>query len=380
MQDMQDDTLSRLACKVTAPNDDGGNADGKFLHMMGAHPELDFTPPAPPPPAQNANFTGDGKLAFMLGLMVSDDDGSNPSPSSDNPPSPDSAFVPPASSPLDLPMPESLDDVSDDALFSMFSNCMGHVEEMQGSFLSVVETQKRRRSFLGSGQWIPSSTFHALPYVHARRRLKRVHHFANVYISTMIVALELGFDNPIDYVKGRGWMLRKKGGKVSVQYRKLEHIIKKFAPNGEDGLVLFQHFHAMVDALYKMIDDDALKHIYSGNAAVRVLDKKSLISKLNLFAQEFQMAVLIVQAFFIEHVPTNQGDLDYWVKRIMKPCITHDDLLHFFHNVWSIFEDGGNKELATSLLTNYPDSMRDKVGRQAASTEHKYQYALKLKK
>ena len=139
----------------------------------------------------------------------------------------------------------------------------------------------------------------------------------------MIVALELGFDNPIDYVKGRGWMLRKKGGKVSVQYRKLEHIIKKFAPNGEDGLVLFQHFHAMVDALYKMIDDDALKHIYSGNAAVRVLDKKSLISKLNLFAQEFQMVELIVQAFFIEHVPTNHGNLDYWVAEKNNEALHH---------------------------------------------------------
>lgn len=87
---------------------------------------------------------------------------------------------------------------------------MGFSLHAEGRFPSVVETAKRHKSFLGSGAWTPLSMFHALPYVHARRRLKKVHHFANVYISTQIVALELGFESATQYVQSRGWMLSKK--------------------------------------------------------------------------------------------------------------------------------------------------------------------------
>lgn len=68
--------------------------------------------------------------------------------------------------------------------------------------------------------------------------------FASMYISTHIVALELGFESAIQYVQSRGWTLSKKGTKVSLQYCKLANIVSRFAPNNESGQVLDKHFHA----------------------------------------------------------------------------------------------------------------------------------------
>jgi hypothetical protein len=134
----------------------------------------------------------------------------------------------------------------------------------------------------------------------------------------------------------------------------------------------------MIDCLYKLIDDDALKHIYGNGPAVQVLDKSSLIAKLNLYAQEYQMAITIVNTFLLNHAPTNKGDLNYWLKWLMKLCLTHDDVVNFYHNAFSLFPDDGDSELAMFLMTKYPNSMRDEVGRCAKSIDHKKQYAAKL--
>jgi hypothetical protein len=67
-----------------------------------------------------------------------------------------------------------------------------------------------------------------------------------------------------------------------------------------------------------MIEIDGLKDPFTGKPAVNFLDKDSFIQKLHLHAQEFQMAVIIVQEFFIKHVEHHNGDVEFWVKEIFQ--------------------------------------------------------------
>jgi hypothetical protein len=75
-------------------------------------------------------------------------------------------------------------------------------------FHPVVHTARRQDAFLESNVWMgPSPALHGLPYSYAHQRKGRHHHFAEVIISTSIVARELGYESPIQYVKARGWTL-----------------------------------------------------------------------------------------------------------------------------------------------------------------------------
>jgi hypothetical protein len=117
----------------------------------------------------------------------------------------------------------------DDSLFNLdkeerFQNGFG-VDMVSHSryFCPVVHTAKRQDAFLASNAWTgPSPALHGLPYSYAHRRKGRRHHFAEVIISTSIVARELGYESPIQYVKARGWTLSKQR---KLNYRQIDEIL-----------------------------------------------------------------------------------------------------------------------------------------------------------
>jgi hypothetical protein len=75
-------------------------------------------------------------------------------------------------------------------------------------FRPVVHTARRQDAFLESNVWTgPSPALHGLSYSYTHWRKGRCHHFAEVIISTSIVAHELGYESPIQYAKARGWTL-----------------------------------------------------------------------------------------------------------------------------------------------------------------------------
>lgn len=134
----------------------------------------------------------------MLGRMLFDDDGSNPSsPSDDRPPGAPNEMMAPAP---DMPMVNDPGEISDDALL-------------------LIPYTPFPMSMPSAG--LEEHT--ALP--------------AKIYLATQIVALELGFNSPIQNVQSRGWTLFKKGDRVRVEYCKIADIITKFAPNGKSGKV-----------------------------------------------------------------------------------------------------------------------------------------------
>jgi hypothetical protein len=124
--------------------------------------------------------------------------------------------------------------LSDDSFFNLdkeerFQNGFGVDMVSHGRyFRPVVHTARRQDAFLESNVWAgPSPALHGLPYSYAHRRKGRRHHFAEVIISTSIVARELGYESPIQYVKARGWTL---SNQRKLNYRQIDEILFQNAP------------------------------------------------------------------------------------------------------------------------------------------------------
>jgi hypothetical protein len=117
----------------------------------------------------------------------------------------------------------------DDSFFNLdkeerFQNGFG-VDMVSHSryFHPVVHTARRQDAFLESNVWTgPSPALHGLPYSYAHQRKGRCHHFAEVIISISIVARELGYESPIQYVKAQGWTL---SNQRKLNYRQIDEIL-----------------------------------------------------------------------------------------------------------------------------------------------------------
>jgi hypothetical protein len=146
-----------------------------------------------------------------------------------------------------------------------------------------------------------------------------------VFISTSIVARELQYNSPMQYVEAQGWPFSNK------------HKLHSTSASAE----LHVGFKGMVSRLYNMIKKDGLRDPFTGKPAINFLNKDSFVQKLHLHAQEFQMAVIIVKEFFIKHVKHHNGNVKYWVKEMFQSCLKHKDLVKFFNNsIFSLFPKG----------------------------------------
>jgi hypothetical protein len=230
----------------------------------------------------------------------------------------------------------------DDSLFNpdkeeRFQNGFGVDMVSHGRyFRPVVHTAKRQDAFLASNAWTgPSPALHGLPYSYAHRRKGRRHHFAEVIISTSIVARELGYESPIQYVKARGWTLSKQR---KLNYRQIDEILFRNAPGRCADLQ--RYFHGMVSRLYDIIKKDGLRDPYSNLPAVNFIKRESFVQKLHLHAQEFQMALIILEECFMKHVEHHEDDVFYWMKKIFHSCRKHADLVTLYNQLWSLFPNG----------------------------------------
>ncbi len=83
----------------------------------------------------------------------------------------------------------------------------------------VVETNKSKSTFLkGDVKWPDglSVEFQALPYIWHMCNNGHTHFFADICMSTSIVAAQLGFNSPIKYVECHGWTFCNKGGEANI--------------------------------------------------------------------------------------------------------------------------------------------------------------------
>jgi hypothetical protein len=239
---------------------------------------------------------------------------------------------------------DNMIDVPYDSLVSAFASPEDHDERFQngfgvhmvsqgGYFHPMVHTNRRNNDFHASNMWKgPAPAFHGLPYSYTHCRRGRRHHFVEVFLSTSIVACELQYNSPRQYVEARGWTF---SNKCKLHYQQIQENIFQNLTGASAKLHL--GFKGMVNWLYNMIKKDGLRDLFTGKPAVNFLDKDSFIQKLHLHAQEFQMAVIIVKEFFIKHVENHNSNVEYWVKEIFQSCLKHKDLVKFFNNIFPCF-------------------------------------------
>ncbi len=144
---------------------------------------------------------------------------------------------------------------------------------------------------------------------------KKPHYFADLVFANTVIANELGFGGPIEYLKSHGWMyIVKKGGTKTLQYKSLSNTIFQTVPLGcvaTHGI----HFKAMIKKLYEIIKGNGIKDVYKGMDMVHFLQEDRFCQRLHLYTQEFQFGVLFVEKFFLPHVKSNIGDTVFWMKK-----------------------------------------------------------------
>jgi hypothetical protein len=175
-------------------------------------------------------------------------------------------------------------DVLYDSLVNSFTIPEDHDERFQngfgidivregGYFHPVLHTARRNDDFHASNMWQgPAPTFHGLPYSYAHWRRGRRHHFAEVFISTSIVARELRYNSPKQYVEAQGWTLSHR---QKLQYRQIQENIFQQATGASGKLHI--GFKGMVNRLYNMIERDGLKDPFTGKPA-KMLDVQASTS------------------------------------------------------------------------------------------------------
>lgn len=337
---------------------------------------------------------GDGKLLRLLSLVEQGvDDAAGYCPELEMPIAPTTNLANvAAASTATLPLAEccgadfdsvvETQDLSDDNLVEYFTNGFGlELSSKEGSLLKgITETKKTKTSFIEddkewSGLTLPLTV---LPFVWHMRRHGRVHHYSDIFNTVSIVAQATGFKSALDYVNCRGWTFSTKDGKMRLQYRKLDQVVDRLAPNS-DTARLVKNFNAMIEHLYEILDLPMIKDIYTNLPACPRLEKLSFASKIHSHTQDLQFSFVVVGDFYIAHVPNHFGDIEYWAKVIYRDCRYRKDYCFMIYNLLFLFQgDNGDPVLARRLLTNYQDCMRDEVSRLASSAERKRRYEARL--
>jgi hypothetical protein len=264
----------------------------------------------------------------------------------------------------------------------VFTNGLG-LDLVKHRFRTIVETPKRRQTFLEEGEWKASPEFVALPYLWHRPNQGRTHYMADVIRVNNIVRKELGYSSIFAYIETRGWTITKTPGKkdqFTLQYRKLEEALAAAGHSPDVGTgKLTRNLHAMVESLYKTLHQEALKDPYTGELGLRFLMFDSFIQKLNQYAQDLQAAVMITKQFFLPHVTTQHEDVAFWMMKIFRNCRERKDLILFCQNLLSLLpnnQDNGKDSVCKVLLNDHADCIHDEVARRASSREHQQRYGV----
>jgi hypothetical protein len=223
----------------------------------------------------------DGKQIYMLGLTVNKfPEFPNYQATLEEPtPLATDHFFSPVGNPLNDAFEMSqLMDASDSDLLDIWVNGFGAVMmSTDKTQHQVVMTTSRHSAFHESGNWSPSSHFHSLPFVW-QMKSKKPHYFADLVFANTVIANELGFGGPVEYVNSRGWMYTvKKGGKKTLQYKSLINAIFQISPSGRVATHAI-HFKAMIKKLYEIIKGDGIKDVYKGMDMVCFLQEDTVVS------------------------------------------------------------------------------------------------------
>jgi hypothetical protein len=83
--------------------------------------------------------------------------------------------------------------------------------------------------------------------------------------------------------------------------------------------------------------------------------------------------MIIVEKFFLQHVPHHKDNVEYWVIELFWSCCKHNDLLYMIFHIHSLFPNGDNPEQVKKPL-EHTEAIRDAVFLQANALSHAIEY------
>jgi len=278
---------------------------------------------------------------------------------------------------------DSLMQLSDEQLTRVwYSNGLDTEFETGESLPSHQETKTSRPEFLATNAYTPSRAASAIPYIWMRHRQKK--HYASGFMMVVkVFSLECQVHDPREFTKIFGWTLKVKNNGVYLAYRKIRKALLRKFPNPASRKLL-ENFQAIIDEIYKVLDDEKLRQMVNGQVAMEFLKKTSFASKVRLSTQEYQESLIVLTTFLLPWVDENDEyahDDEGMMWTVFKDCTTRPIYNMHLHNMYSVFpNDQGNPSLAKALLTTHRNCIRDHVAGLAAAPGHYLQYNNKLER
>jgi hypothetical protein len=262
-----------------------------------------------------------------------------------------------------------------------YNNCLEtDYETEKESFPPIREMIDGRAMFLEAKEYSPSRAVSAMPYIWQHHRKKK-HHLSEFMMVVKVFSLECKVLDPREFTKIFGWTLKVRENGINLAYQKIQKALHETFPNPASRKLL-SNFQAIIDKIYKVLDDEKLKQMVSGKVALQFLKQTSFGSKVRLATQEYQQSLIVLTAFLLPFIDANDehsDDYEYWMWCVFKHCRTQPMFNVHLHNMYSVFpNDQGLTALAIQLLTMHKSHIRDNVASLASTPGHYLQYNNKL--
>ena len=73
-------------------------------------------------------------------------------------------------------------------------------------------------------------------------------------------------------------------------------------------------------------------------------------------------------------VETEKENIEFWTKKIFRPCRRKKQFVMFCHNLLSLVPGNGDVSWLQRLLNDHPDDLMDEVACQAEEVNHQQEY------
>jgi hypothetical protein len=174
------------------------------------------------------------------------------------------------SSPLDATNNSSTD--ASDSINAQVEHLLQYETEKE-SFPPIRETIDGRAMFLEAEEYSPSRAASAMPYIWQHHQKKK-HHVSEFMMVVKVFSLECKVLDPREFTKIFGWTLQVRGHGIHLAYQKIQKALLERFPNCASRK-LSSNFQAIIDEIYKVLDDEKLKQMVSGEVAL-VLKREML--------------------------------------------------------------------------------------------------------
>ena len=188
---------------------------------------------------------------------------------------------------------------------------------------------------------------------------KDAHYFRDARLTVSIVASTLGYTVP-EYLRLRGWTIRRKDGRLIPEYRKMRHLLLESKESGR-----FIHLCAMIVRCVKQLRNDAhLEQRIMVQCATKIRDRITRLTQAyhTAFSAVVETMSMIHPLFASA---TQHHKAIHIVDKIFAGCETRKQIIRSCHLLFVTFQDNlssmENQRMLRDEIDNNPGNLLDTV-------------------